>query len=291
MLRLLTVVTALLLQPLAARAQEPQPGPRVGDVYEYEMVRDSIWSEGSGGGSTGNAHDRDLLVERVIAVRDTGVELEFDLPPGATAEDRARIWQFPVRVLRPLHGPLQLLNGPELEARVDRWLAAGHMTRTACGHWYFSWNAFQIECDPQSVIRTLAALDLRMEDLRDGAPFQEAGSLEPALLRRETSGPHGAIFVVEMAVDPEAVRRELARADAVSLEILGDSPDIRAFREARTPRRISGTIRIRFEADAAGHVKRRTKVTELTIEMANGERESRTSTETVERRLLSRPAS
>lgn len=288
MLRFLALATALLLQAPAAHAQEAQPGPRAGDVYEIRRVSDATFA---GNGSSGNSHDRDVLMERVIAVRDTGVELEFDLPPDATAENRAAVWQFPARVLRPPQGALQLLNGPELEARVARWLAAGHMPRTACGHWYFSWNAFQIECDPQLVIRMLAAFDLGAITLRDGAPYQEAGAREPAVLRRERLGPDGAVFVAEMEVDPEAVRREYAENEAATLEILGDSPATRAFLEERSPRRVSGTIRIRFETDAAGQVRRRTKITELAIEAANGERETRTVTETLERRLVSRAGS
>src|SRR3954466_8512809 len=106
--RLLAVVTALLLHTLAARAHEPQPGPRPGDVYEIRS--EAVSSNTSSQGSSGSAHDRDTLIERVIAVRDTGVELEFDLAREATTEDRAAYWQFPVRVLRPPQGPLQLLN-------------------------------------------------------------------------------------------------------------------------------------------------------------------------------------
>lgn len=288
MLRLVALVTALLLKPLAVHAQEPQPGSRVGEIYEIRSLR--VSSQNSGDGSSGDSHDLDVLVERVIAVGDTGVELEFDLPQDATAEDRARVWQFPVRVLRPLQGPLQLLNGPELHARVDRWLAAAGWTREACGRWIFTWNAFKIECEPQSVIQSLAAVDLRPGDLRDGAPYQEAGSRGPGVLRREARGSDGATFVVELEIDPETVRRERAQADTVVMEIMGDSPALRSTRLARSAERISGTIRITFETDAAGQVRRRTKVTELTIEDPGGGRETQTVTETVERRLVSPPA-
>jgi hypothetical protein len=289
MLRTLAVGTALLLQALAAHAQEPQGGSRAGDRYEIRSERLSSHSS-SDGSSSGSSRDVDALMERVIAVRDAGEELEFDLPDDATAEDRARTWQFPVRVLRPSHGPLQLLNGAELEARVGSWLAAAGLPREACGHWIFTWNAFRIECDPQAVMQTLAILDLRRGELRDGASYQEAGERGPGVLRREARGSDGAAFVVEMEVDPEAVRRERAQADIVIAEIgRRESLALDAALQAHASERISGTIRIRFETDAAGRATRRTKVTELGIEGPDGGRETQTITETVERRLVSRP--
>jgi hypothetical protein len=286
-MRFLTIVTALLLQTLPASAQESQPGARAGDVYEIRL--ESVSSESSSDGSSGDSSSHGAFVERVIAVHDNGVELEFDLPDDATAEDRARIWQYPVRVLRPSHGPLQLLNGPELEMRVTRWLEAAEMPREACGRWYFTWNAFQIECDPQSVLQMLASFDLRPGELRDGAPYQEAGGRAPAVLRRETRGSGGAVFVAEMEVDPEAVRRQRAEADVVVAEISGrESLALGAALQARSAERISGTIRIRFETDAAGRMTRRTKVIALEIEGSDRGRETQTVTETLERRLLPR---
>ena len=149
MTKLLAVTLALLVPAFAARA-EPQAS-RAGDVYEITTDREAS-GETAGGESTGSSHDRDAIIERVVAVRGDGLELEFDLPKEATADDRARTWQFPVRVLKPAQGPMQLLNRPELEARIDTWLKAASLTRAACGQWYFTWSAFQIQCDPQSVI-------------------------------------------------------------------------------------------------------------------------------------------
>lgn len=292
MLHIVAVAAALLLQALAAHAQEPPPGPRVGDRYEIHLR--SVSAQSASDGSSGDSHSSSIYLERVIAVRDDGVELEFDLPADASAEERARTWQFPVRVLRPAQGPLQLLNAPELEARVNAWLAAAGWTREACGRWIFTWNAFRIECDPQSVIETLATFELRPSALRDGASYSEAGARGPGVLRREAQGSGGAAFVVALEVDPEAARRERAEADAVVREIMGENQTFRAaFEErsaARSAERISGTIRIRFETDAAERVTRRTKVTELVIEGPGQRRETRTTTETVERRLVSGPA-
>ena len=104
----------------------------------------------------------------MIAARDTGIELEYDLSRDAKAEDRARIWQFPARVFKPSNGPMQLLNASELEARLEVWLKAAGWDRSVCGRWIFTWNAFRIDCDPQSIIKAIEAIDLWSFDLRVG---------------------------------------------------------------------------------------------------------------------------
>jgi hypothetical protein len=285
----LTEMIALLLQAVPAHAPDAPAGYRAGDVYE--ITNETITRFSGAGISDGHSYDRDMMVERVIAVRNDGVELEYDLPSEATAEDRARVWQFPARVLKPTQGPRQLLNGPELVTRVDRWLAAANLPRSACGHWYFTWNAFQIQCDPASVLQSLAAVDLTTQELRDGAVYRDPLGAAPAALRREPHGSGGVAFVAELAVDPETVLREQAGSEAALTEIMGDAPEVRAMRAAQAPRRISGTIRIRFEADAVGRTLRRIRVIELVTERTDGQRENRTITETIGRRPASARAS
>jgi len=281
-LRRLAIIIALPPQALAA-----QPAPRAGEVYQVVRISETRWTGANE--SQGHAYDRDAWIERVAAVREAGVELEFDLPPEVSAEDRAPVWQFPVRVLRPAQGPLQLLNRAELETRVTSWLAAAQLPRAACGRWYFTWNAFQIACDPDAVPIWLATVDLAAADLRDGAPYAHPLATAPGRLRQETSTPDRAVFVAEMAVDPEAVRRGEAESQAVVAAIMGNSPQLRDARAARAIRQASGTIRVRFESDGAAHLRRRTTVITLDIEKANGEREHRTATETVERRPVTPP--
>jgi hypothetical protein len=116
------IVAALLLPAIVARSGTSPPAPHVGDTYEITMTRESA-QQGSNG-SSGSSHDNDAIIERVIGLRADGLELEYDLPKDSTADDRASNWQFPARVFKPFHGPAQLLNGPELENRVDSWLKA-----------------------------------------------------------------------------------------------------------------------------------------------------------------------
>ena len=134
-------IAALLLLDNDARGESPQSAPKVGE--EYEISKSYETSQQTSDGSSGSSRGRDGILERVIGVREGGLELEYDLPKDTTAEDRARSWQFPVRVFRPTNGSMQLLNRPELEARVEGWLRAAGWTRAACGRWIFTWNAIR----------------------------------------------------------------------------------------------------------------------------------------------------
>ncbi len=264
----------------------PAPsGPRPGD--SYAIMREVLSSERSDDQSTGSSTDRDVLVERVIAVRDDGVELEYDLPADSTAEERAPVWQFPVRIFRPNQGGMQLLNRAELETRVDAWLRKAKWSRAMCGRWIFTWDAFQIECDPQSVLETIESFDPSYRDLREGALYRDSSALEPAPLAMKSSGPEGSTFVAEMNVDPEAVRRSRAEADVVVGELMSKPTTLEAALRAHAADSVSGTITVTLEADSSGKVWRRRKVAVLRIKAADGPLTTRTTTETVERRPAS----
>jgi hypothetical protein len=92
-----------------------------------------------------------------------------------------------------------------------------------------------------------------------------------------------------MPVDPEAVRRARAESDVVVGEIMKKPVSLDAALLERAREIVSGTISVTFETDPAGNVRRRTKVTKLDIKGPDGRSETRTVTETLERRLISRP--
>lgn len=285
MFRILALVAAMLVPPGDAVAQQAPSPDRVGDAYEIRL-RNTIESTTDDGSSSSSSSSGGQLVERVIAVRDDGLELEFDLPPDTTAEEHARDWQWPARVLKAPDGSLHLLNASELEARIDAWLVLGGFPREACGHWIFTWNAFKIECDPQSVITALGPFDLRARDLRDGASYAVRGGLEPTSLRVESSGPEGSVFVGETPVDADAVRRERADSDVVVAEIMGEPTTLEGAIGGRAGEQITGTITTTLTVDAEGRVTDRTTVTHLIITDAEGGVERATSTLTVGRRPL-----
>jgi hypothetical protein len=282
------VIAASFLPPLDAGAESPKAPPTAGE--EHEITRSYETSQETSDGSSGSSGGRTAVVERVIGVRDGGLELEYDLPNDATAEERAREWQLPARVLKPPSGPMLLLNRAELEARLERWLEAAEWTRAVCGRWIFTWNAFRIECDPESVIETIEEYDLRSVDLRDGAPYREAEARGSGTLARIADGPDGARFAVTLEVDPDAVRRARAESDVAVGEIMQQPVTLDAALRERARETVSGTIEVTFEADVTGNARRRTKVTRLQIVGPGGRRETETVSETVERRRVSGPA-
>ena len=281
----MAIVAALLSGCIVGQQESPQSAPKVGE--EYEISKRYETSQQTSNGSSGSSRGRDALLERVIGVREGGLELEFDLPKDATADDRARNWQFPVRVFRPSSGPMQLLNRPELEARVEGWLKAAGWTRAACGRWIFTWNAFRIECDPQSIIKTVEALDLRSADLREGASYQETEARSSGTLARKAAGPNGETFAVTAEIDPDAVRRARAESDVAVGEMMQKPVTLDAALRERAKESVSGTISVTFDTDIGGNVRRRTKVTKVEIKGPDGRYESQTATETVERRPVS----
>lgn len=287
MLRSLAVPLALLLQTTNAPAEQRQALDRPGDVY---VIRLEAVSVTSGDGSSGSSRSVTILEERVIALRDDSVELEFDLPEQASQTDRDRTWQFPVRVLKSPKVPLQLLNASELQTRVQSWLERGGFTETSCGHWIFTWTAIKIECDPHSVLQALEPFDLRVSDLRGGALYAETGARGPAPLQEKSRSPDGAVFVAEMEIDPEAVRRERAQTDVVVAEIMRQEPvALEAALQAWAAKQIVGTITTTLETDTVGRVTRRTQVTDVAITDVDGSQERVSSTVTVERRQVLHP--
>lgn len=276
---------ALLLPATAGHTEPAQQAFRVGDTYEITKTRDSS-SQGSDA-SSGSSHDQDTLIERIEAVRPDGLEVVFDLPQQATKEDRRRTWQFPARLFEPRDGQLQLLNGPELEKRVDAWLKWGKVTREACGHWIFTWNAFKIECDPHSVIETVQQFDPRLPDLRAGALYRDAHALRPAPLTMKASSSEGSTFTAVMPIDPKAVQHDRAEADVVIGEIMRKPVTLDAALVQREKEAVSGTIEVTINADAGGNLLSMTRVTKSQRKKSDGTVQTETVKETLERRLLS----
>lgn len=281
----LAAVAALLLAMPGVTAEPLKLVPPAGEHYEIRMSYET-WSQESDG-SSGSSKGHETILERVIAVEPAGLVLEYDLAGDATAEDRARQWRFPVRVKKPAIGPMELLNGPELDARVDAWLKKAGLTRAACGRYMVTWTAFRIDCDPQDVIGGLEAKDLRSGDFRAGAAYRLPGVREPGILVAGPPGPEGATLTTVMEIDPAAVRRARAESDVVLGEIMSTPISLDAALRERVKETVTGTVAVTFDVDAAGNARRRTKVTKLQTRRADGTVETETATETVERRLVS----
>ncbi len=275
------VASTLVLSACASIEPQP-PADQAGDAYElrFERITESSGSDSS----RGSSQSRSTIVERVIAVREDGVELEFDFPAETSAEDRARNWQLPARVRWSPGRPLELLNVAELESRIQEWLKFAELPEEACGRWYFTWNAFKVECDPYSVLELVEAYNIRRDGMWEGAAFRDVGALEAVPLQSVSRSPDREVFVAEMAVDPEFVRRERAEGDVVVAEIVGDEPlDFETALQTWTDRPVSGTIRTEIETNAEGRVVKRTQVVDVDVTFEDGSTDNETTTTTIKR--------
>lgn len=269
---------------LMASTSDTVLAPRVGDTYEITLVRDS--SQEGNDGSSGSSHDQDTIIERVVGVQENGLELLYDVPQTFPRKQEVKDWKFPARVLLLPSGEMQVLDRPELDARVDKWLKAAKWTRAVCGHWIFTWNAFRIECDPQIVADTVKAFDWRTPNVREGALYHDGNALAPGTITRTQNSEDRSIFVVELEAAPNAVHRARAESDVVVAEILRKPVTFETALALRSKESVKGTISITFETDATGSIRRRTTVTKLQTQKEDGTMSTDTVTQTLERRSL-----
>lgn len=273
----LVILVALAGVPAAARSSQ------AGNAYEITTDRETEQHGNQATGPESTSTDRDTYVERVKEVRPEGVVLEYDLPKDATREDRARTWQFPFRVFKANNGALRLLNAPELQARVDRWLKAAAMPRTACGRLIFTWNAFRIECDPQSVVRWLETITLP-ERIDPQAQFTDHDARLPAPLTQLSAGK----LIATLPIDPDVIRRERARTDVSVAELMHTPLTFDDALRAHAAETITGTITVTFDVEADGEVRRRTRARVVQTAWENGRVDTETMTDTLTRTPLAR---
>lgn len=269
--------TAMLFAGAApALAQASQ----VGDVYE--LTQSYQTTDTASDGSTGSSRGRTELIERIVGLRDGGVELEYDLPSDATPEDRAREWQLPARVFKAADGSRQLLNAAQLEARLDGWLKAAKSDRSACGRWIFTWTAIRIECDPQAIVARTAELDPAAQIMQEGSVYSDHRAAQDGRIVQTGR----SAFSVTVPIDPGKVRHERAETDVVVSEISRKPIGLEAALRQRAGEQVTGSITVTWETDAGGIARKRVTTSRTEIRREDGVTEKRTGTETVERRRV-----
>jgi len=279
-MQLTTIMLELASAIVATTAATP--APRVGETFQINTDREMEEHGNRDDSERGASTDRDSYVERVAAVRPDGVVLEYDLPMSASANDRASTWQFPFQVLKMPDGTLQLLNAPELAGRVDGWLKAAGMPRAVCGKLIFTWNAFRIDCDPQSVIPWLATVTLP-DNLKVGSPFTDPDAQASVTLQQAGADK----LFATLQVDPAAIRRQRAEADVGVAELMHKALTIDAALKAHEAETVTGTIAVTFDLDSTGRACRRTRVRTVQIAWPSGRIDTQTVTETLTRTPLS----
>ena len=269
---------ALALAAALIETAAATPSPSVGDAVQIITNREMEEHGNRFDSQRGTSTDRDSYVERVAAVRPDGVVLEYDLPENATTDDRASNWQFPFQILKAHDGTVRLLNAPELAVRVDRWLKTAGMSHTVCGKLIFTWNAFRVDCDPQSTIRWLATVTLA-DGLQAGNTFTDPDARAPTLLRRVSADR----LVATLEIDPAIIRRQRAQADVGVAELSHKVLTLNEALKAHEAEMITGTITVTFDLDAAGRTRQRTRVETVQVAWPNGRIDTQTVTNTLTR--------
>ena len=155
-----------------------------------------------------------------------------------------------------------------------------------CGRWIFTWNAFRIECDPDSVIADLKAINLLTVDLREGDIYRHPETLRPGTLVRTMDGPDGATYSVKLEIDADAVRRSRAESDVAVGEIMQQPVTLETALRERSKETVSGTVEVTFDVDVSGRPTRRTMVTLVETAKPDGVSETDRQTTKVERRAV-----
>ncbi|MET0246017.1 MAG: hypothetical protein ABW182_04640 [Sphingomonas sp.] len=274
---------------VAAQSATPVTAPD--DATEITISYSTNGEKGAT--ATSSSSGRNMLIERVIARRKDGVELEYDLQPEAKPEERARSWQLPARVIKGRDGRTRLVNRDQLETRLGNWLKAAQWDRSVCGRWIFTWNAFRIECDPDTVIAMIEGVDLAAQELRDGASYLDPRSTGPVRVTRSRDTAKGAQFTATPTIDPAKVSNERAETDVIMGELMRTPVSLETALLERTKEQVSGTIMVTWDVDTAGMTWKRTRTTVLTIRSADDRVEKETRIDTIERhsrRIVSSPA-
>ena len=284
-LNLFSLACVLIPIALPAIAAPSRGIPAPGDMYEirrdYSTAEKNETDEGSS-----NSSGHSTVAERVIAVHFDGMELEYDLSSDAKPEDRLREWQLPARIFRPNRGTLRLLNAAALESRVDRLLKAGKMTRAACGRWIFTWNAFKIDCDPLSVLKTIAGYDMGWDKLAEGMPFNNKTAENPAPLVKRSTDTGGSTLAVEFTLNADYVCQQRAESDVIIGEIMRKPVTLEQALRERSREQISGRVSVIVSTNAAGREFKRVTTTSMRRQEVDGQIVTGTSTETLEKRLI-----
>src|SRR5687768_8539857 len=83
----MAMLAALFLPATSGSAEPSGAGPRAADLTEIRMDYETASQRSDGAESSSSGHN--VIVERVIAAREEGLELEFDLPKEEASERKA----------------------------------------------------------------------------------------------------------------------------------------------------------------------------------------------------------
>lgn len=271
------VLSVICSAPILAQ----EPDERAGDSFRITVFHESRSEGKTGSSSSSGGHE---YIEQVVAVSQGGVERIYDVPREADEDLQLTEWQFPVHIFEATNGELEIVNRSDLEARRDAWLAAAEIPSDACGTWYFTWNAFQVECDPDAILETIRTIKIQPERLDDGASFSHPAAIQTGTLQLLAN--EGSKFHASMSVDADYFHRAEAQSDVIVGKIMKEPVTFEEAFARRKTEQIIGTIEVVLTVSESGRVLRQVTSIETTKIDAHGETEQATSTETIERTKL-----
>ena len=119
----------------------------------------------------------------------------------------------------------------------------------------------------------------------EGALSSTHAAAGPAKLAR-TSGVAGSSLTADLALNVDHVRKERAEADVVVGEIMREPVKLEQAMQARAKEKISGSVSVVMSLDTADREIKRVTTTTMRRQEAEGQVFNATSTETLQKRLL-----
>jgi hypothetical protein len=277
------LITAALLGSLATAsfAEAPKYPAKVGD---QTLVVSSYQHETSSEESSGSASGRSALIERVIAMTDKGIELEYTEPASPYVTKKGgkppiKNWQFPARVFKPFAGPAQLLNLDQIDKRLTLYLKQTETPREACGRWSFTWIAIKTECDPRSVLDIINGYDLGFCTYRAGQVFTF-----PYTLTSETRlEQDGDELSANFTLDPAVLRRKAAQSTMAVAEIYRQNKTLEQALAEDKDTQFSGKLKVSLTVDTHGCATKQVATYSLETIQKGGVVEKQVNMETIER--------
>ncbi|WOE74930.1 hypothetical protein [Alterisphingorhabdus coralli] len=258
-----------------------------GDVYILSHAYET--SSKSSDGSTGSSGGQTALIQRIVSIRSDGWVVEYDLPPETSEDARMWQWQFPFSVFRPHSGEWQLLGSEELIQRRDAWLASAEIPGEACGTYFFTWNAFKIECDLQSAIAIAKDYDTGLCEFGEGYSLDLPLIVGKLILESVNSGGDGPDLSGQADIAADAVRQSRAESDVISAQILGEELSLSEAMGRRSQETIAGTMTANIWIDENACLLKQVTASEVIITDVNSVTETRTATYTLTREPISVP--
>lgn len=168
-------------------------------------------------------------------------------------------------------------------ARLEKFLEAVELTRDACGSYYFTWNVFQIDCDPKAALDFVRDVDLGEADISSGAEYVMPDSAGSAILA--TSRGDNA-FVGTGKINTEFLRDQAAQTIKVLAELNGEEVSDEDVMARLKNHQFSGGFTVEFEVDRLTGMITRTLTTETRTVDAEGVVETRKAIETTRRKRV-----